>query len=182
MAAGRLAHKVALVTGRSKFCAPIRVSGRASVPKSGVHGTGRSRHQLGHPSRLPSLPCAVDTVGLGRLGILGSSLHGGNNQITNKKPGAGSGFGRAIAKRFADEGCRVLVGDLNLDGAKETVAQMPRGSGIPLRMDVTKGADWKLAVQEASDTLGKLDILINNAGWSYKNKARDQDFVPITEQ
>ena len=85
--------------------------------------------------------------------------------------GAASGFGRAIAIRFASEGCQVVAGDVNEAGAAETVKNFSDNvQGAALRMDVTKEVDWKAAVQEAESRWNKLDIIVNNAGWSYKNK------------
>ncbi|KAL9051137.1 MAG: hypothetical protein Q9162_006209 [Coniocarpon cinnabarinum] len=87
--------------------------------------------------------------------------------------GAASGFGRSIATRFAQEGCRVLAGDVNDSGAAETVENFGgEALGIALKMDVTSDADWKTATQKAESQFGRLDIVVNNAGWSYKNKVR----------
>ena len=96
--------------------------------------------------------------------------------------GAASGFGRAIASRFASEGCRVVVGDINEAGSAETVASIGGESkAAAVRMDVSSEADWTRAVQEAESKFGKSpDIVINNAGWSYRNKntleVREEEF------
>lgn len=89
--------------------------------------------------------------------------------------GAGSGFGRAIALRFASEGCSVLVGDINEAGAADTLSAMGGpNKGTVLRMDVTQEADWKNAIKEVEAKYSKPpDIIINNAGWSYKNKVEN---------
>lgn len=86
--------------------------------------------------------------------------------------GGGSGFGRAISQRFLGEGCRVIIGDLNMDTASETIAKAKSSNenGHALVMDVTKQEDWKKAVATANEKFGRLDIVVNNAGWSYKNK------------
>ena len=77
--------------------------------------------------------------------------------------GAASGFGAGIARRFAEEGAQVVVNDLSPQGekvAKEVGGRFVQG-------DVTSGADWARLVREAGE---KLDIVVNNAGWTHRNK------------
>jgi len=76
--------------------------------------------------------------------------------------GAASGFGAGIARRFAQEGARVVVADLNPSG--EAVANEIGGRFV--QADVTRSADWQRLVREA----GPLDIVVNNAGWTHRNK------------
>lgn len=81
--------------------------------------------------------------------------------------GGGSGIGRAIARRLAADGARVAVADINLHGAQAT-AQMIRtdhGEALAVHADVTDFAAVQQAVQRTRDGLGRIDILINNAGW-----------------
>lgn len=84
--------------------------------------------------------------------------------------GAGSGIGRAIAKKFAALGASVIVADLNLAGAEETVAMLDNPSGeqkhAAVRLDVTKKADVAAVMDWVKENYGKLDILMNNAGVS----------------
>lgn len=77
--------------------------------------------------------------------------------------GAGSGLGRGMALRLAEEGVQVAVLDINEPGARETVAQM--GSGLALQLDICDYAACAQAVQRVVDALGEIDILVNNAGW-----------------
>jgi 3-oxoacyl-[acyl-carrier protein] reductase len=77
--------------------------------------------------------------------------------------GAASGFGAGIARRFAEEGAQVIVNDLSPQGEK--VAKDIGGRFV--QADVTKGADWARLVREAG---GQLDIVVNNAGWTHRNK------------
>ena len=86
--------------------------------------------------------------------------------------GGGSGFGRATSQRFLSEGCKVIVGDLNEDTAKETISKASSSSenGVAVKFDVTSQEGWSRAVKEALDRFGRLDIVVNNAGWSYNNK------------
>jgi len=84
--------------------------------------------------------------------------------------GAGSGFGAGIARRFAEEGARVIVNDVSPQGEK--VAQEIGGRFV--QGDVTKGADWAKLVREAG---GDLAIVVNNAGWTHRNKP----YLEVTE-
>ena len=80
--------------------------------------------------------------------------------------GAGSGFGEGIAKRFAAEGCKVIVNDINADGgervAKDIVAE--GGQGKFIKADVAKDADWAALLKGTLNAFGGLNIVINNAG------------------
>ncbi|MGN6700815.1 MAG: SDR family NAD(P)-dependent oxidoreductase [Thermomicrobiales bacterium] len=81
--------------------------------------------------------------------------------------GAGSGLGRAMAVRFATEGAAVLVADVDEAGGRETVARIGQaGHGIAAfrRVDVTDEDDCAVAVAEAVERWGKLDIMVANAG------------------
>ena len=84
--------------------------------------------------------------------------------------GAGSGFGAGIAKRFAEEGARVVVADINAQGG-ERVAKDVGGKFV--HADVTRGEDWARLMSSA----GSVDIIVNNAGWTHRNKP----FVEVTE-
>ena len=81
--------------------------------------------------------------------------------------GAGSGFGEGIARRFAQEGAKVLVADINVEGGKR-VAQAIQGDFV--QADVTRAADWARLVKAATAEFGRLDIVVNNAGWTHRNK------------
>lgn len=91
--------------------------------------------------------------------------------------GGSSGFGYAISSLFAAQGAKVYIGDMNPAGAQKLAAQYPSGTVISREMNVTKREDWDSALKEILHTWGKLDILINNAGTSYKNKPT----VEVTE-
>jgi NAD(P)-dependent dehydrogenase (short-subunit alcohol dehydrogenase family) len=80
--------------------------------------------------------------------------------------GAGSGVGRASAARFAEEGARVVVADIDLDNAKETVRQIESagGTAIPAGVDVADEEQVKGMIASAVDAFGRLDILFNNVG------------------
>jgi 3-oxoacyl-[acyl-carrier protein] reductase len=86
--------------------------------------------------------------------------------------GAGSGFGRGIATRFAAEGARVVVNDLNAAHAEETVAAIAAAGGAARACagDVSKDADVARLVRFALDTYGGLHVVVNNAGTTHRNQ------------
>ncbi|MBF5043241.1 SDR family oxidoreductase [Aggregicoccus sp. 17bor-14] len=81
--------------------------------------------------------------------------------------GASSGLGRAIALRYALEGASLVLGDIDEDGGRETLALLPepaRARSRFRRLDVTREEDCEAAVAEAVSVYGRLDILVANAG------------------
>lgn len=83
--------------------------------------------------------------------------------------GAASGFGRGIAERFAAEGAKVAIVDLNGDGAQQVAGEIG-SNAIALTCDVASADDINDAVTAAADAFGKIDIVVNNAGWSHPNR------------
>ena len=77
--------------------------------------------------------------------------------------GAARGIGLAIARRYADEGARVVIADLNEAGAEEAAASVGRGA-LGLHLDVTRQESIDAAMAEIVTQCGRLDILVNNAG------------------
>ena len=79
--------------------------------------------------------------------------------------GAGRGLGRALAYGLAEHGAAVLVGDVNEQGARETAAAIRAqgGRGLATELDVTNGRSCEAFVRHATDQLGRLDVLVNNA-------------------
>lgn len=84
--------------------------------------------------------------------------------------GAASGFGKAMAHRFAALGARVAVVDLNGDKAAEVAAAIGDGKAIGVTADVTARADLDAAVKATTDAFGVPDIVINNAGMTHRNQ------------
>ncbi len=81
--------------------------------------------------------------------------------------GAASGFGEGMARRFAEEGCCVVVADMNGEGA-ERVADDIGNNAVAVEVDVTDPLEVD-AMLKAAAQYGPLDILVNNAGASHKN-------------
>jgi len=81
--------------------------------------------------------------------------------------GGGGGIGGATARRFAREGARVAVFDMNLDAAEKVVAQIRAdgGQAQAFRCDITDRPSVDAAVAATLERFGPIDVLVNNAGW-----------------
>src|SRR5207244_8822289 len=80
--------------------------------------------------------------------------------------GGARGMGAAEARLFAQEGARIVIGDI-LEGEGAAVAAgigAKGGEAVFVRLDVTSESDWERAVATAGRRVGKLDVLVNNAG------------------
>jgi NAD(P)-dependent dehydrogenase (short-subunit alcohol dehydrogenase family) len=77
--------------------------------------------------------------------------------------GAGMGIGRAIALRFAAEGARVVVSDINDDAAKDVAAEIG-AAAITNHCDTSDESQVKAAIEQAVGEFGGIDVLVNNAG------------------
>jgi 3-oxoacyl-[acyl-carrier protein] reductase len=86
--------------------------------------------------------------------------------------GAGSGFGEGIAKRFAQEGAKVVVNDIVEAGARRVAKEIgdAGGEAIVLLADVSKDADVARLMRSTLASLGRLDIVVNNAGTTHRNR------------
>jgi 3-oxoacyl-[acyl-carrier protein] reductase len=86
--------------------------------------------------------------------------------------GAGQGIGAGIAKRLAAEGARVIVNDIDSALGEKVVAGIAAAGGKAsfFRADVTNSADMKALVDAAVQRHGKLDVMVNNAGWTHRNR------------
>ena len=89
--------------------------------------------------------------------------------------GGASGFGRGIVEKFAAEGARVLVADMNAAGAAEVAKAV---GGASARIDVSKDGDWAALTARAMADWGRIDILVNNAGISHRPMAMED----VTEE
>jgi 3-oxoacyl-[acyl-carrier protein] reductase len=84
--------------------------------------------------------------------------------------GGASGFGEGIARRFASEGARVVIADLNEEPAQKLANAI---DGLAVRVDVSHGADVKALAQAAVAKFGDIDILVNNAGVGHRPQPLD---------
>lgn len=80
--------------------------------------------------------------------------------------GGGKGMGRGMAMKFAEEGCRIAIADIDINEASNTISQVKdKGSdGLAIQCDVTDGQQVGTTVQKVVDKYKKIDILVNNAG------------------
>jgi len=80
--------------------------------------------------------------------------------------GGSSGIGRAAAERFGEEGARVVVADVDVEGGEETVSRVESAGGEAtfVETDTSVEADVEAMVETAVDTYGGLDVAFNNAG------------------
>ncbi len=100
--------------------------------------------------------------------------------------GAGRGIGRAIAIKLTREGARVVVNDLDEAPARETIAAVEAGGGsAALCIGSVTDADFgDRFVNVALDTYGALDIIVNNAGFTWDNviqKMTDEQFQAVMD-
>ncbi|MGW8428105.1 SDR family NAD(P)-dependent oxidoreductase [Peribacillus simplex] len=81
--------------------------------------------------------------------------------------GAGSGIGREIAKTLASRNMKIVVADININNAEETVSLIENSGNeaAAVYCDVTDLESVKTAVEESVSIYKKIDVLINNAGW-----------------
>ncbi len=111
-------------------------------------------------------------------------------RVSGKKAfitGGAQGLGACFARMLADEGAKVAVSDVNIEGAREVAAAVNEkhaGAAVAIEHDVTNKDDWERALAEANDFMGGVSVLINNAGIgtagnieteSYENWRRTQD-------
>ena len=78
--------------------------------------------------------------------------------------GAGAGIGRAIVEKLASEGATVVVTDVNGDAASTAAAEIGHGA-VAYELDVTDFARVGTVVAAVRDRFGRIDVLVNNAGW-----------------
>ena len=98
--------------------------------------------------------------------VIGTRLAGKVAIVT----GGGSGFGEAISKRFAEEGGKVIVADMDPVGGERVASYHPHAMHF-FRTNVASESDWEQLLENTLAKYGRVDVLVNNAGTSYRNKA-----------
>lgn len=92
--------------------------------------------------------------------------------------GAAQGLGEAIARMLAREGAKVALADINASGAEKVAeainAEHGADTAFAYRLDVTDEAEWQSVLQTAHDTMGGLNILVNNAGIGSLGSVEDE--------
>ena len=81
--------------------------------------------------------------------------------------GGGGGIGGATSRRFAEEGAKVAVFDMNLEAAQKVAEGIQAAGGVAqaFQCDITQRTQVDTAVAAAEAALGPIDVLVNNAGW-----------------
>jgi 2-hydroxycyclohexanecarboxyl-CoA dehydrogenase len=88
--------------------------------------------------------------------------------------GAGQGIGKAIADKLASRGATVIVADVNQDTANATATSLDNGA-VGIRTDVTSRESVDAMVDRVTRTHGRIDVLVNNAGWDRAGPFLDSD-------
>ncbi len=97
--------------------------------------------------------------------------------------GCSTGFGRELAKLVLERGWRAVVTARDPQKIQDLVAGTD-GRGLALKLDVTDSAQVAEAVKKAEAAFGKIDVLVNNAGFGYmaaSRKARTMKFAPCSK-
>lgn len=86
--------------------------------------------------------------------------------------GSGGGIGEGIAKRLAEQGGRIIVNDIQTNLGEKVAADIRAAGGqaLFLAADMTRTAEVKALVQAAVSHFGRLDVMVNNAGWTHRNR------------
>lgn len=93
--------------------------------------------------------------------------------------GGGSGLGRATSELLSQAGAKVVVSDINLSAAEETVSHIQEqgGEAIAITLDVASETSWGEAMEKALSAFQKLNILVNNAGVIKEVECKDMSLA-----
>lgn len=93
--------------------------------------------------------------------------------------GAASGLGKEMAERYAQEGAKVCIADLELDAGRKVADGIERsgGTAMAVEMDVTDEKAVEAGVAETVERFGAVDVLISNAGIQHISSIVDLDFA-----
>ncbi|MFQ6015874.1 MAG: SDR family NAD(P)-dependent oxidoreductase [Anaerolineae bacterium] len=97
--------------------------------------------------------------------------------------GAGQGIGRAFALRLAAEGGKVVIAEINYPRAEAVAAEIKAqgGEALAIETDVSDEESVKSMVQQAADTYGRIDVLVNNAAIYYGLEMKSFEEISLEE-
>jgi len=97
--------------------------------------------------------------------------------------GGAKGIGRGIATTLAGEGCRVVIADIDADTAGQTVSEIEAAGGLAefQATDVRVPADIERTVERTVAAHGRLDVMVNNAGWHPPATSIDETSLELFE-
>ncbi|MFZ9492033.1 MAG: SDR family NAD(P)-dependent oxidoreductase, partial [Burkholderiaceae bacterium] len=99
--------------------------------------------------------------------------------------GGAQGFGEGIVRRFATEGARIVIGDIQEQAAQDLAQSLQsRGiSAIAVKADVSKGPDMHHLAATTLKSFGRVDVVVNNAGTSHRKQTLitldEDDFLSV---
>ncbi len=82
--------------------------------------------------------------------------------------GGASGFGEGMAKRFAEEGAKIVVADLNMKGAERVASEIGENA-VAVSTDVSLKSDIDRMIATAMEQFERVDVMVNNAGYTHRN-------------
>lgn len=88
--------------------------------------------------------------------------------------GCSSGIGRGIAKAVLEKGDQAIITARNISTLEPLVIAYPK-QALALQLDITKKEDIERAVEQALEKFGRIDVLINNAGYGYRSSVEEAD-------
>ncbi|MGG5823095.1 3-hydroxybutyrate dehydrogenase [Falsiroseomonas sp. HW251] len=92
--------------------------------------------------------------------------------------GAASGIGKEIARKFAANGAKVVIADLNGSAAEAAAAELDHAGGaLGIGMDVANEAQVEAGIAKAAEAFGRIDILVSNAGIQIVAPVHEFDFA-----
>ncbi|KAK3076014.1 hypothetical protein LTR53_000191 [Teratosphaeriaceae sp. CCFEE 6253] len=89
--------------------------------------------------------------------------------------GGAGGLGKGIVQKFKEEGAEVILADFVEEAGQKTAGELKAEF---IKCDVTSRQDWEAVVKFAEEKFGRLDCVVNNAGWTYSNKSTND----VTDQ
>src|SRR5215510_11459903 len=153
-------------------------SRRGTYPRQGV--SHPPQHGIRETISIPFCPHTIQPENLCSKGEM--PMPGRVEGKVALVTGGASGIGRATALTFAREGAKLVIADMNEEGAQQTVHMITEkgGEAIFVRTDVSKAVEVQALISQAVATYGRLDCAHNNAGISGGGRALTADYSEDT--